>query len=52
MKYIYRKRVKINRYQVKNGDKSFQLHFGKRSLYLMKKKAGLRTNLTGAITNV
>jgi len=52
MKYIYRKRVKINRYQVKNGNKSFQLHFGKRSLYLMKKKAGLKINLTKAMTGV
>jgi len=30
---IYRKRIKKNRFGIKFGKKSFQLHFGKRSVY-------------------
>lgn len=34
LKYIYRKRVYKTRYGLGFGSQSFQIHFGKRSLYL------------------
>ena len=34
VKYIYRKRSKKTRYGFGRGSKSFQIHFGKSSLYL------------------
>ena len=34
LKYIYRKRLNKTRYGFGRGSKSFQIHFGKRSLYL------------------
>jgi|TARA_R100001086_G_C11800051_1_gene248596 hypothetical protein len=34
LKYIYRKRLNKTRYGFGRGSQSFQIHFGKRSLYL------------------